>query len=115
MLVGRAYGMSSGFPSVVINAPIYAEPNSVCSETYVVIGPFENEETCQNVISYIKTMFFRFMVALVKTTQDAPKRVYQLVPQQDFSNPWCDKELFQKYNLTDAEIAYIEKMIKPME
>ena len=52
---------------------------------------------------------------MVKNTQDAPKRVYQLVPMQDFSKPWTDEELYKKYNLTKDEIAFIESMIKPME
>lgn len=74
-----------------------------------------SEEECENVISYISTKFFRFMVLLKKTTQNAPKGVYSLVPQQDFSKPWTDAELYEKYGLNDEEIAFIESMIKPME
>lgn len=55
------------------------------------------------------------MVLLKKTTQNAPKGVYSLVPQQDFSKPWTDAELYEKYGLNDEEIAFIESMIKPME
>lgn len=55
------------------------------------------------------------MVMLLKNTQHALKKVYALVPQQDFSKPWTDAELYAKYNLTDEEIAFIESMIKPME
>ena len=42
------------------------------------------------------------------------KKVYQLVPQQDFSKPWSDEELYAKYELSDEEIDFIESMIKPM-
>ena len=38
-----------------------------------------------------------------------------MVPQQDFSKSWTDEELYEKYGLTDDEIAFIESMIKPME
>ena len=55
------------------------------------------------------------MVMLLKNTQHALKKVYQLVPQQDFSKPWTDEELYAKYGLTDEEINFIESMIKPME
>ena len=61
------------------------------------------------------TRFFRFMVLLKKNTQDAPKRVYELVPMQDFSKSWTDTELYAKYGLTAEEIAFIEKMVRPME
>lgn len=33
---------------------------------------------------------------------------------QDFSKPWTDEELYQKYGLTDEEIAFIESMVRPM-
>lgn len=41
--------------------------------------------------------------------------VYQLVPMQDFSKPWTDEELYEKYGITDDEIAFIDSMIKPMD
>lgn len=52
---------------------------------------------------------------LIKNTQDAPQRVYNLVPMQDFSKPWTDEELYKKYKLTKKEIAFIEKMVRPMD
>ena len=91
------------------------EPNSCCSETYIVIGPFKDKQTTENVKRYIATRFFRFMVFLKKITQDATSRVYELVPMQDFSKAWTDAELYAKYGLTDEEIAFIESMVKPME
>lgn len=113
--IGRAYGAGEGFPHQILNKPIYGEPISCCTETYMVIGTFANKETCTNVMSYMATRFFRFMVLLKKNTQDAPKRVYELVPMQNFSKPWTDEELYQKYGLSDDEIAFIEKMVRPME
>ena len=113
--IGRAYGAGEGFPHQILNNPIYGEPNSVCTETYLMIGRFENKEICQNVMSYISTRFFRFMVMLIKNTQDAPKRVYQLVPMQDFTQSWTDEKLYQKYGLSKDEIAFIESMIRPMD
>ena len=68
-----------------------------------------------NVISYINTRFFRFMVLQRKNSQDAMRGVYQVVPMQDFSKPWTDEELYQKYGLSEDEIAFIESMIKPMD
>jgi site-specific DNA-methyltransferase (adenine-specific) len=70
---------------------------------------------CENTTSYIKTRFFRFLVLLKKNTQNAPRGVYSLVPQQDFSKPWTDEELYKKYGLTADEIAFIESMVRPMD
>ena len=113
--IGKAYGERISADYTVIGKPFYGEPNSCCTETYLVIGPFATEKRCQNVMSYIKTRFFRFLVLAIKNTQDAPKRVYQFVPQQDFDEEWTDEKLYRKYGLTAEEIAYIEKMVRPME
>lgn len=93
--------------------PILGEPNSICTETYIMFGPFENEMICRNVISYINTKFFHFLMGLKKVTQDATAKVYQFIPMQDFSKPLTDKKLYEKYNLTDDEIAFIESMVNP--
>lgn len=106
---------SDSFPHQILGKPFVGEKGSVCSETYVVIGPFRNSLECNNVISYIKTKLFRFLVMLRKPTQHALKKVYSFVPMQDFSKSWTDEELYAKYGLTDEEIAFIESMIKPME
>ena len=115
IFISYVYGAGEGFPHQILNKPIYGKPNSACTETYLVIGPFANKERCDNIISYINTRFFRFLVLLIKNTQSAPKRVYQFVPQQKFDKPWTDEELYKKYGLTEEEIAYIEKMVRPME
>ena len=81
----------------------------------MVVRVVENEEIAKNIQTYMTTKFFRFLVLLKKNTQHATKTVYEYVPEQDFSKPWTDEELYAKYGLTDEEIAFIESMIKPME
>lgn len=115
VLISYAYGERGDFPYLVLGKPFIGEPNSCCTETYLVIGPFATRKICENVVSYIKTKFFRFLVLLRKNTQHATSKVYQFVPLQDFSKPWTDEELYAKYGLTENEIAFIESMIRPME
>ena len=74
-----------------------------------------SKEKCENIITYIQTRFFRYLVSIKKKTQNGPRGVYQFVPLQDFSKPWTDEELYAKYNLSPEEIAFIESMIRPME
>ena len=115
VLITMAYGAGEDFPHQIINTPFIAEPNTCCTETYVVIGPFQGKNYTNNVISYMKTRFFRFLVLLKKNTQHAAAKVYQFVPLQDFSHPWTDEMLYEKYGLDENEIAFIESMIRPME
>lgn len=109
----------SGTDALVLGKPFYGEPGSVCSETYLCIGFDKNlitltKEECYNVISYINTRFFRYLVSIKKKTQHATASVYQFVPILDFSTPWTDNMLFEKYHLSDDEKKYICDMIKPI-
>ena len=108
---------STGENAVVLGTPFYGEPGSICSQTYLVIGYNKDlsQSECGNIVSYIKTRFFRYMVSIKKNTQHAPNSVYQFVPLQDFSHPWTDEMLYKKYGLDKDEIAFIESMIRPME
>ena len=110
----------SGYDDQILGKPFYGEANSVCSQTFLVIGydPEKHnftENECKNIISYIQTRLFRYLVSIKKKTQNGPRGVYQFVPLQDFSKPWTDEELYKKYSLTDEEIEFIESMIKPMD
>lgn len=110
----------SGYDSQVLGKPFYGEPNSVCSQTYLVIG-YDAEKhnfskgECENIISYIQTKFFRYLVSIKKKTQNGPRGVYQFVPIQDFTHRWTDEQLYKKYKLSESEISFIETMISPMD
>ena len=90
-------------------------PNTICTETYLVIGAFETKEEAENLISYMKTRFFRYLVSVFMVSHHLTKDAYRLVPLQDFSHPWTDEMLYKKYGLDENEIAFIESMIRPME
>ena len=111
--IPKAWG--SGESSTDWLKPFCDYEPSCCTETYLVIGPFKNKETAENVLSYTQTKFFHFLTSLIKNTQNAMKKVYSFVPLQDFSHPWTDEMLYKKYGLTEDEIAFIESMIRPME
>lgn len=106
---------SDTFPHPILPKPFYGAPGTVCNESYLVIGPFKDETECRNVMSYIATKFFRFLVLQKKNSQNAARGVYQFVPQQDFSKPWTDEELYKKYGITAEEIEFIDSMIRPMD
>ena len=102
-------------------------PNSVCTETYLVIGADLrlNQQSAENLSNYLKTKFARCLHCAAKISQHGTAKTYRFVPLQDFTEhsdiDWSksiaeiDQQLYRKYNLSDDEIAFIEKMIKPME
>ena len=115
VLVSKASPGGDEYPHMIVSQPIISEPHSVCTETYLVIKDVESKEEAINLVSYIKTRFFRFMMSLIKNTQNISRGSYQFVPFQDFSHPWTDEMLYKKYGLSEDEIAFIESMIRPME
>ncbi|GHV02481.1 hypothetical protein FACS189485_02980 [Spirochaetia bacterium] len=96
-------------------SPFLGNKNSCCTETYLVIGPFSNKKIAENAISYTQTKFFHIMLSLIKITQNTMQKAYTFIPIQDFSEPWTDEKLYEKYGITKDEQAFIESMIRPME
>lgn len=99
----------------VISSLQILQPNEVCTETYLIIDCVNSNDKAENLVSYISTKFFRFLLLQALTSIHITKDKFCFIPQQDFSKPWTDEELYQKYGLTEEEIAFIESMIKPME
>lgn len=114
VFISRAYGERIASSYWVTGRPFLGEPGTCCSETYLVIGPCTSKKQAESIMTYMRSRFFRFLVLLIKNTQDATKKVYTFVPMQDFNEPWTDEKLYEKYGLTQDEIAFIESMVRPM-
>ena len=77
-----------------------------------------------NCYNYINTSFFKVLLYFGRGTMQVSQEVFRFIPLQDFTSnsdidwsksiPEIDKQLYTKYNLSEDEIAFIEKMIKPM-
>ena len=98
----------------MLGQPIVAGPHSVCTLTYLAIGPFESKEATESVETYLRTRLVRFLVSLRKISQDTTQKVFTWVPQQPWDRIWTDAELYKKYGITAEEQAYIEAMVKEM-
>lgn len=92
--------------------PVVGKPGMLCTETFLEVGPFENEEQCHNAISYMSTKLFRLLVGLTKTTQHGTKVVYSLVPYLSLDKKWNDDELYSFFDLSSEEINYVKELIK---
>lgn len=92
-------------------------PGTICTETYLVVGAELDltQEKASNLSNYLRTRFARFLLSLAKISQHGTGKTYRFIPLQDFSKPWTDTELYEKYGLTVDEIDFIESKIKPME
>lgn len=101
---------------LVISATIKVlQPKEVCTETYLCLGDFDNEKYAYNLMIYMKSKFFRFLLLQALTSINISKDKFCFIPMQDFSKPLTDDELYAKYILSDEEINFIESTIRPME
>lgn len=122
---GGAGTLGDGKPVAILGKPYIGKAQSVCTDSLIPIGAFDTKKEAINLQKYIKTKFLRYMVGILKVSQNVSQNVYQFVPLQDFTDDsdidWSksvaeiDQQLYKKYNLDDSEIAFIESMIKPME
>ena len=113
VLIPKSYGERGTIPAQILGPTLVAEPPSVSTQTYVVAYA-NSEEEAKSIERYTKTRFFRFLLSLRKITQHAAKPVYAWVPQQAWDKQWTDANLYNKYKLTQDEISFIEKMIRPI-
>jgi site-specific DNA-methyltransferase (adenine-specific) len=115
VLVPEAYGAGETFPHQILGKEIVVSPPSVCTQSYLVVSPFQSERAAQSFASYYRTRLFRFLVSLRKITQHALRSTYSWVPQQAWDCDWTDEVLYKKYGITTDEITFINSMIRPMD
>ena len=115
-------------PGKVITQFNMVGEGTCCNGTFVVINPTNSEngeEICKNVMKYMSTKFFRFLMSTRKYTQDVKDTTFSFIPCQDFTDKsdvdWSKSIddidnyfLKVKYELSDKEILFINKMIKPL-
>ena len=116
--VGRAApgtGNRDTYPHRILSTPFIGEPGSICSETYLCIGPLDSKSEAESVLSYLTCRLTRLLILLHKPSQDTTRKVYTFVPTQDWTKQWSDADLYTKYGLTVSEIDFIEKIVRPMD
>ena len=108
-------GNKDTYPHRIISTPFIGEPGSISSETYLCIGPLDSKSEAESVMSYLSCRLTRLLVLLRKPSQHVTQKVYGFVPTQDWTKPWTDADLYAKYRLNANEIAFIEKIVRPMD
>lgn len=107
-------GNKDTYPHRIISTPFIGEPGSISSETYLCIGPFDSQAEAESALSYLSCRLTRLLILLHKPSQHVTRKVYSFVPIQKWKKQWTDKDLYAKYALSASEIAFIEKIVRPM-
>ena len=107
-------GNRDTYPHRILSTPFIGEPNTISSETYLCIGPFGTKSEAESVLSYLSCRLTRLLILLHKPSQDTTRKVYTFVPTQKWTRRWTDEDLYAKYGLSAGEIAFVEKLVRPM-
>ena len=99
----------------VLSTTKVLNPREVCTDSYLILGKYDNLEEANNLCSFLRTRFVRFLLLQAVSSINLSKDKFCFVPTLDFTEEWTDKKLYAKYDLTEEEIAFIESMIRPME
>jgi hypothetical protein len=108
-------GNKDTYPHKIISTPFIGAPGSISSETYLCIGPFESELEANNALSYLSCRLTRLLILLHKPSHNTTRKVYTFVPAQKWTKRWTDERLYKKYGLSTEEIAFVEKLVRPMD
>ena len=114
VLLPKAYGERGKYPYFITGKPFVGKPGYCCSETYLVINVYDDEAQAENLVKYMKTKFFRFLVSLRKQTQNMARDCFKFVPLLPMNQEWTDEKLYERYDINQSEREFINSMVKEM-
>lgn len=90
-------------------------PGSVFSDSYLLLGAFENESEAINFAKYMTLKLPRFLLHETYSSMNISKANFRFVPYLDYSKEWTDEELFDRFECTPEERKLVLETIRPME
>jgi hypothetical protein len=84
-----------------------SNPNKILYPTY----EFQSNTEIANLISYCKTDFARFCLALFKNSANMHRGEMTIVPWLDFTEEWDDEKLFKKFDVSQELQDYIRDFL----
>lgn len=90
-------------------------PDEIHTESYLLLHGFKTLKEAENFASYMALKFPRFMMKHTLSSMNISTQNFAFVPFLDYSHAWTDEMLYERYNLSEDEIEYVESLIRPME
>ena len=91
------------------------KPNTVFTETYLLLATFDTLNEAENFAKYMTLKFPRFLLHETYSSMNITKGNFRFVPFLDYSKEWSDEELYERYECTKEEIELIDSMMRPLE
>jgi len=114
----RAASDSGGSPGKDGRRKVFSKidvmpPKTICTGTYLVIGAYESKIEAENLVNYMKTIFFRFLVSQLMYSHNLAKSAYGFVPLLTMTTEWSDEKLRELFKLSDDEAQFMADKIRP--
>lgn len=88
--------------------------NQMGNQSYIHIlnnNTGQDDVYLQNIIKYMKTKFFMFLLTEhSKSSRLVKRNNFNLIPIIDFTKQWTDKLLYKEFNLSDDDVKLIESI-----
>ncbi|MCD6436266.1 MAG: Eco57I restriction-modification methylase domain-containing protein [Clostridiales bacterium] len=82
-----------------VNPVFIIEKESICSDTYIVLGLFDELEKAENFCLFMSSKFIRYLVNIRKISVSINSNTFKFVPEMN--NCYNDNDLLKKYNLKE--------------
>lgn len=114
VLVPEAYNGGDMAPHPIVGKSLIAPSPSACTQSFLFFY-VDTEGQARSVQSYYATRLFRFLVSVRKITQHATHSTYAWVPMQVWDRRWTDEELYEKYDISEEQQAFIASQVRAMD
>lgn len=104
---------SIGYRAITTVQVLY--PNSVFTDSYLLLAVFDTENEAINFAKYMTLRFPRFLLHETYSSMNISKRNFRFVPFLDYTKEWSDDMLFEKYECDADEIDMIKSVMRPLE
>lgn len=103
---------TTSYSTGAINPPeiVRADPGTVCTETFLLVGPFKTKAERDNCYAYMNTRFFKVLLSFGKGTMQVNQDTFNFIPMVDFSKKWTDIALAKHFKLAADEQSYINSL-----
>jgi site-specific DNA-methyltransferase (adenine-specific) len=110
VFVSKAYGGSEQ----VIGRPILASPPSASTMTYIFLGPFSSKSEAESMVCLLNSKTIRFLIKLLKPTQDLSRKCFKLVPILPLDRQWTEDEIQSQLNISAKEKNLIDNSVRSL-
>ena len=64
----------------VLSKTVILPPGMICTETYLVVGSYTTQDEAKNLLAFMKTRFFRFLMSILMYSHGITKDTFAFIP-----------------------------------